>query len=190
MIGLAPLLIQLVLRSGRFTAADSAITTRYFVVYTLSLFLWTSQNLYARAFYAAGDTFTPMVSGTVVTLISIPVYGGLFKAIGPEGLVWAADFGMLLHTGSLAVLLHRKRMVSVAELDVKEVGRALMAAVLGCFAVLSALRVLPAMHGRVRESGVVLLGSIVWAGVCFAVLRVLGSKLPDLVLRRKQRVSA
>ncbi|GAA3754104.1 murein biosynthesis integral membrane protein MurJ [Terriglobus aquaticus] len=185
MIGLAPLIVQLVLRGGRFTASDSAITTRYFVVYTLSLFLWTSQNLYARAFYAAGDTFTPMVSGTVVTLVSIPVYGALYKTVGAEGLVWAADAGMLLHTGSLAVLLHKKRMVSIAELDGAELGKSLLAAFLGCLATLVAMSVLPAAHGRALALVNVIAGTIVWAGVCFAVLRVTGAKLPDVVLRRK-----
>lgn len=186
MIGLAPLLIQLVLHGGRFTAADSAITTRYFLVYTLSLFLWTSQNLYARAFYAAGDTFTPMVSGTVVTLVSIPVYGGLYRALGAEGLVWAADIGMLLHTGSLAVLLNKKRMVSLAELDGHEVGRALVAALAAGLAAWAAVAVMPAAHGRLMEIALVLLGSVVWAGVGFGVLRATGSRLPDAVLRRRK----
>ena len=190
MIGLAPLLIQLVLRGGRFTAADSAITTRYFVVYTLSLFLWTSQNLYARAFYAAGDTFTPMVSGTVVTLLSVPVYGGLYRMMGAEGLVWAADVGMLMHTGALAVLLHRKRMVSLAELDGAEVGRALVAALAGGAGAWGVLHVMPVVHGRAIEIAMILLGSLVWAAACLAVLRALGSKLPDVVLRRKRRGGA
>ncbi len=181
MIGLAPLLIDLGLRGGRFTQADAAATTRYFVLYTLGLFLWTSQNLYARGFYAAGNTLTPMLSGTVVTMVSIPVYAVLFRGMGAEGLVWAADVGMLLHTGALALLLHRKRMVSVAELEFGEIGKELVAAVLGGLGAFAMVRLSPL--GVLADA---IFGTMAWAVICFGLLIALRSELPQVVLRRKQ----
>ncbi len=188
MIGLAPLLVDLAFRGAKFTADDAALTTRYFVLYTLGLFLWTSQNLYARGFFAAGDTRTPMISGTVVTALSIPTYVLLYRAIGPEGLVWAATLGMLLHTGALAVLLHRKRMVSIAELEFGELGRALLASVVGYFSLLVLRTVLPAADSHLASALLVGGGSLVWAAAVFAVLRMTRSRLLDVLLR-KQRVS-
>ena len=186
MIALAPLLLAFVLRGGSFAASDTATTTRYFVAYTVALFLWTSQNLYARAFYGAGDTLTPMISGTVVTLVSIPVYWLLYHALGPEGLAWAAGVGMLAHTGALAVLLHRRRMVSLAELDFAEIGRALLASILAGLLLIVLRLQQPAVHGKIATLLVVGAFSLVWAAVVFGVLHLSGSRLPDIVLRRKR----
>ncbi len=185
MIGVAPLLIDLMLRGGSFAARDAASTTHYFLLYTLGLFLWTSQSLYARAFFGAGDTLTPMLSGTAVTVVSIPVYLLLYRTLGTAGLAWAAGAGMLLHTCALAVLLHRKRMVSIAELEWGELARALAGSVAGCSAVLVFLRLLPQAHGHAQSLLYVAGASLLWAAAVFAALRLSGSSLLDVVLRRR-----
>src|SRR5579871_7039459 len=55
-------LIDLVYRRGRFLLSDTQTTAIYFFWFSLSLALWSAQGLYARAFYAAGDTLTPMAA--------------------------------------------------------------------------------------------------------------------------------
>ncbi len=184
MIGLAPLLIDILLRGGSFHAQDATITTGYFVLYTLGLFLWTSQNLYARAFYASSDTLTPMLSGTAVTLVSIPLYRALYTFGGSGGLVWAATAGMTLHTGALALLLHQKRMVSLAELEWPELGRALLAAAAGGGLLVGTSVLLPAHHSLAINLLLISVESALWLAIVFAVLRLTGSRLPALVLRR------
>ena len=64
MMAIAVPLIDLVYRRGHFTFADSESTALYFFWFSLSLALWSSQALYARAFYASGNTLTPMVATT------------------------------------------------------------------------------------------------------------------------------
>ncbi len=186
MIGIAPLIIDILVRGGKFNGHDAAVTSGYFVLYTLGLFLWTSQNLYARAFYAASDTLTPMVSGTAVTLISIPLYRMLYLVDGSRGLVWAATLGMLLHTGALATLLHRKRMVSLAELEWPELGRALLAAVVSGAVLVGVTRLLPERRTLFVNLLAAMAETLVWVTLVFAVLRWTGSRLPDVVLRRKR----
>ena len=46
----------------------------YFFWFSVSLVLWSAQGLYARAFYAAGDTLDPMIAVSVITLLSLPIY--------------------------------------------------------------------------------------------------------------------
>src|SRR5246500_5156330 len=75
-------LIDLVYRRGRFTVSDTQTTAIYFFWFSLSLALWSAQGLYARAFYAAGDTLTPMVAVTVITSASLPLYSLLFHSYG------------------------------------------------------------------------------------------------------------
>jgi len=87
-------LIDLVYRRGRFLLSDTQTTTIYFFWFALSLALWSAQGLYARAFYAAGDTLTPMVAVTVITSASLPVYSLLFHRYGVVGLAYASDIGL------------------------------------------------------------------------------------------------
>ena len=73
-----------------------------------SLCFWSAQAIYARAFYAAGNTFTPMAASTLITAVSIPVYWFLFHHMGVMGLAIASDCGILVQTLALAWLLHER----------------------------------------------------------------------------------
>ena len=53
---------------------DAQETATYFFWFAISLALWSAQAQYARAFYAAGDTLTPMIASTIIVVASLPVY--------------------------------------------------------------------------------------------------------------------
>ena len=84
MIALAPWLLDL-FRSGSFRHRDAAETARYFIIFAVTLGIWSAQGIYARAFYAAGNSRTPLIAGSVVTALSVPVYWALFRTAGPRG---------------------------------------------------------------------------------------------------------
>ena len=117
MVALGWPLIDLLFTGGRFSSADARLCAAYFAVFSVSLFLWSAQAIYARAFYAAGNTFAPMVAGTIVTLVSLPIYYSLYHGHGAMGLAIASDIGIAMQTLTIAVLLHQRRMVSLASLD-------------------------------------------------------------------------
>jgi len=148
--------------------------------------LWSAQALYARAFYAAGNTVTPMVAGTIVTAVSIPVYWMLYRMLGPMGLAMASDVGILLQTGVLAILLHRRRMVSLAGLDYKEIGRAALAGLVALAALLT-IRHFVHTTSRLWELALLAGAMVVWIGVSVAVLRLSGSALPGQLRARWAR---
>ncbi|ADV84721.1 virulence factor MVIN family protein [Terriglobus saanensis SP1PR4] len=185
MVVLATPLVALLVGGGRYTPQDTATTAQYFTIFTFSLALWAAQAIYGRAFYAAGNTLTPAIAGTAITVGSIPVYALLFHFGGMTGLMWASNFGITLQVSVLAILLHRKRLVSLAELEWGELGRSLLASVVSWFALMGFLRVLPAMHGRLGNLITLATASVVWAGVVYGMLRVTGSRLPQEVLRRR-----
>ena len=64
MVALGQPMIDLVFTGGRFSHADASLCAAYFAVFSVSMFLWSAQAIYARAFYAAGNTIAPMVAGT------------------------------------------------------------------------------------------------------------------------------
>ncbi len=174
---------DLLQRGGKFSRASSRDVALYLAVYSISFFLWSAQGIYARAFYAARNMMTPAISGTVVTLLSIPVYGLLFHRMGVIGLVVASDIGIFIHTAALAVLLHRARLVSVATLDYGELARALAASLLALGVTQQLVSRLPS-HTYGQDLLILGAGTLLWAGTSAAMLRLTGSNLLNQVLRR------
>ena len=116
-------LIDLVYRRGKFLFGDSQTSAVYFFWFSLSLALWSAQGLYARAFYAAGDTFTPMAAVSIITVASLPVYSTLFHRFGVVGLAWSSNIGIGINLLALACLLHYRKLVSLAEMRWGELGK-------------------------------------------------------------------
>src|ERR1700724_614860 len=142
-------LIDLVYRRGRFLFSDAQTTAIYFFWFSLSLALWSAQGLYARAFYAAGDTLTPMVAVTVITSASLPIYSFLFHRYGVVGLAFASDIGIAANLLALAWLLHYRKMVSLKTLRWDELGKsAVTAVVAGGISLEVAKSITPFIAGR------------------------------------------
>ncbi|MGA3372719.1 MAG: murein biosynthesis integral membrane protein MurJ [Terracidiphilus sp.] len=191
MVALAVPLVEMLFVGGRFSPADARECAGYFAVFSVSLFLWSAQAIYARAFYAAGNTFLPMAAGTVVTLVSLPVYWSLYHWQGAMGLAVASDLGIAMQTVALAVLLHQRRMVSLASLDYAEMGRCLLAAVVsgaGVGVVFWWLGGLAhrAMPGQTRwiDLAVLVAGAALWLAMVKWVLEKTGSALPRATMKR------
>ena len=181
MIALAGPAVDLLFRGGSFNRADAGKTAGYFAIFAISLALWAAQAIYARAFFAAGETLAPMRAGTIITVVSIPIYWALHARFGVMGLAWASNLAILVHTVTLAVLARRRGLVSLGGLDVVEVGRCLAAAAVSLVGTVAVLRVLPQRQTYWGDVAALTLGGVVWAGLCFAVLKAMGST----ILRRR-----
>jgi putative peptidoglycan lipid II flippase len=151
--------------------------------------LWAAQGLYARAFYAAGDTLTPMVAVTVITVLSLPIYSVLFHTFGVIGLAWASDIGIGINLAALAGLLHFRGLVSLGEMRWKELGKAAAAAIIAgaiSFEVAKAVPLATVGRGsRVADVMQLVLVSITWMAAAMAGLWLMRSELPRDLRRRK-----
>jgi len=195
MVALAEPLVDLLFRGGRFSAQESHECAAYFAVFSVATFLWCAQAIYARAFYAAGNTFAPMAAGTVVTLVSWPIYASLNHWQGALGLALASNIGIALQTVTIALLLHQRRMVSMASLDCAEMGRCLLAALAAGAAAWAATLGLHALVGsagyvhlrleaRTFDAAELLAGSALWTLVAVFILQKTGSALPRVAMKR------
>jgi putative peptidoglycan lipid II flippase len=195
MVALAVPLVDLIFIGGRFTAADARECAVYFAVFSISISLWSAQAIYARAFYAAGNTFLPMAAGTIVTIASLPIYAALYHSLGAMGLAIASDIGILIQTAALAILLHQRRMVSLASLDYAELGRCVLAAAASGMAVWAVFVFAAGILGkslgsrlpaqsRWTDLALLLAGTALWLAVVKVVLEKAGSALPRVVMRR------
>jgi putative peptidoglycan lipid II flippase len=184
MIALAPWLMDL-LRGGRFKRADAAAITQLFAILAITLAIWAVQGIYARAFYAASDTKTPAITGTLITVLSVPMYALLFHARGLTGLAIASDIGIFVQTAALAILLHRKRLVSLAHLEFAELARALVAALLAYAATAAAAHFLPPVSTHHKDMLTIAAASVAWAAAAGLTLLATGSTLPAQIFRRR-----
>jgi putative peptidoglycan lipid II flippase len=182
--------IDLVYRRGRFLFSDTQTTAIYFFWFALSLALWAAQGLYARAFYAAGDTLTPMVAVTVITASSLPIYSLLFRVYGVVGLAWASDIGIGANLFALMLLLHWRKLVSLGGLRWDELAKSAGTAVVAAGLSFEVAKVVPLPltgHGsRLADLLRLALISITWAAAVAAGLWLTRSQLPG-DLRRKKR---
>lgn len=181
-------LIDLVYRRGHFSFGDAQATAVYFFWFSLSLAFWAAQGLYARAFYAAGDTLTPMIACTLVTMASLVVYRALFQAFSVVGLAIASDVGIVANTVIAAILLHRRKLVSLWELPWIELGKAIFVAGIAGGLSWAVVRMIPLRGSRSADLESLALSALTWAGAVAGGLWLLRSDLPRS-LRRKRRVS-
>ncbi|HEV8046327.1 MAG TPA: murein biosynthesis integral membrane protein MurJ [Terriglobales bacterium] len=183
-------LIDLVYRlpHGHFVFADSQATATFFFWFSLSLVFWAAQGLYARAFYAAGNTLTPMVASSLITVASLPMYRALYHALSAVGLALASDVGIAANCLAMAILVHQRKLVPWTELQWKELGKATITAVVAgvlSYRVASAVMV---SGSRIADIEALALIGITWAGAVAAGLWLTQSQLPGDLRRRKAPV--
>jgi len=184
-------LIDLVYRRGKFLPSDTQPTALYFFWFSVSLVLWSAQGLYARAFYAAGNTLTPMLAVTIVTAASLPIYSFFFYKFSVVGLAWASDIGIGLNLVVLAGLLHRRKLVSLGELRWGELAKATITALIAGAISFEVAKV-PVATGlgrRLTDIVQLALVSLTWSAAVALGLWLLKSELPRDLRRRKRQAA-
>jgi len=107
---LAEPVVRLVYERGAFGAEDSANVVVILRIMTLAVPAWVIQQIAVRGFYARAQMWSPMILGTVVALLAIPLYVALGRESGAEGLAAAGVFAIwanALATLALGRSLHR-----------------------------------------------------------------------------------
>jgi putative peptidoglycan lipid II flippase len=183
-------LIDLVYRRGHLHFSDSRTMAVYFFWFSVSLAFWSAQGLYARAFYAAGNTLTPMIASTVITVASLPIYSALYHAFSARGLVIASDVGIAANCLGVAILLHHRKLVSLAGLEWTEIGKAFGVSVVAGLLGWELIKFINPSGSRLADLEALALITLVWAAVVGLGLWITKSKLPRDLRRKKKNVSA
>jgi putative peptidoglycan lipid II flippase len=131
-------LVHLVFSHTRLRGTDFDATAATLAVFSLGMAAWGLQNILARGFYAARDTLTPAVVGTVLTFANLPVYWLLVRRAQHLGLALASSIGIAAYTLVLFLLLNRELgQPQGGELAVfaLKVGMASVVGAVGCYQV-------------------------------------------------------
>jgi putative peptidoglycan lipid II flippase len=90
---LAPPLVTLVYQRGAFGPDDAARVAATLEVFAFAVPAWIAQQIAVRPFYARGDTWRPMLLGTVLAAAALPLYRAL-AGYGAPGLAAAGALGV------------------------------------------------------------------------------------------------
>lgn len=107
---LAEPIIAVYLQSGHFNHQSTVVTASALRFYTLGIFAWSAQAVLTRAFYAMQDSRTPVISGTIMTVLFIGMNWCVinYTTMGVAGLALATSVAATLHMTVLWVLLRRR----------------------------------------------------------------------------------
>jgi putative peptidoglycan lipid II flippase len=101
-------LVRLFFAHTRLTPSDLNATAATLAFFSLGMFAWGAQSIVARGFYAARDTLTPAVLGTLLALLNLPVYWLLVRRMQHLGLALASSIGIVVYTAVLFAFLKRR----------------------------------------------------------------------------------
>lgn len=183
--GLAYPLVYAVYQRGAFGPNDTAAVAATLSWFCLAVPAWITQQIIVRAFYARSDTLRPMLLGTVVAAVSIPLYLALGRQSGVEGLAAASVLAMSV---SAVVTVLWARWLHGAPALPDLAGTAVRAAALAIPAALLVRWLAGAppdsMVGALQQLA---LGGAVFGGLTLAGIALVGDEPMREVLRRVTR---
>lgn len=107
---LAQPVVVFLLQSGRFTPEATLMTASALRFYSIGIFAWSVQAILTRGFYALQDSRTPVVSGTIMTVLFIAMSWLVVNASswGVSGLALVTTIAATLHMLVLLVVLRHR----------------------------------------------------------------------------------
>ena len=100
-------IIRVLFERGQFSPESTSAAASALVMYALAIPVWGALQIITRAFYARRQMWTPVIVGTVATLVAVPVYVVLERSYGIEGVAFASVLTLGGYTTALLVIWYR-----------------------------------------------------------------------------------
>ena len=108
LIVLSTPIVALIFERGRFTAADTVATAAALTWYAPGLLGYSAVKLISPAFYALGNSRTPLVASAVSVAVNIVLNVVLVRWLGHRGLALGTAIAALVNAGMLLWLLRAR----------------------------------------------------------------------------------
>ncbi|MFV0527025.1 MAG: murein biosynthesis integral membrane protein MurJ [Acidimicrobiales bacterium] len=105
--GLSQPLASLAFEHGEMTPENAALVGDLLLLYSVSIPFWPAHQVYSRAFYARKMMWLPVIVGSTVTAVLLPVLWAAVHAFGAQGVAGASSFGIALYTVAIAITWNR-----------------------------------------------------------------------------------
>jgi putative peptidoglycan lipid II flippase len=97
--------VALLYQGGRFGPEQTAGVATLLRIFAWAVPAWIVQQITVRGFYAREDMWRPMLLGTSIALVVIPLYWQLGTSFGASGLAAAGSIGMTANAVATLCLL-------------------------------------------------------------------------------------
>ena len=177
--------IRTLFERAAFKPDDTIAAASALFFYSLAIPIWGGLQVITRAFYARTRMWTPVVVGTVATVLALPTYWVMQRQFGLEGVAAASVIALGAYTAALMTIWyrdpeHKERAGSILE----GAGRALPLAVGGGAAAWVIARILESSLGT---SFLASLATLLGGGITYvAVALALALGLHGLTSRQDQ----
>jgi putative peptidoglycan lipid II flippase len=165
---LAEPVTALLYQRGAFTPADTLRVSALLAVFAFAVPAWVTQQVAGRAFFAREDMWRPMLLGTAVALLAIPLYQQLGARFGGEGLAAAGALAMSVNAVALLVMLRVVHgglpLVPLAGALLRALAVGAAAALAAAWAAAGAGSPLAAFAAGATAFGIVAIPGIWWLG--------------------------
>jgi putative peptidoglycan lipid II flippase len=138
LIVMADPLVRTIYMGGEFQPSNVPYCVVPLIWYSVGIFAWAGQRIIAPGFFALQDTVTPVLIGSVATVLFIPLNYVLMRVMGNGGIALATTIGISLHFFGMTWFLKRRLNGIEGRKLASTIGRILVAAaVMGvvCFGV-------------------------------------------------------
>lgn len=129
LIVMADPLVRTLYMGGEFRPSSVAPVAVLLIWYSVGIFAWAGQRIVAPGFFALQDTITPVVIGTISTIIFIPLNYLLMRSMGAPGIALATTIGISIHFLGMTWFLRRRLKGLEGGAVLRTVGRSCLAAV-------------------------------------------------------------
>jgi putative peptidoglycan lipid II flippase len=180
---------------GEFHIYDAQVTARVLFHYGWGVPAFVLQQLFTRAFFARGDTSTPMRFALVCVAVNIALGVALFHVVGVQGIAAATAAASWLNVIMMSVTLVRRGAYNPSRAAMTRVAKLLVAsvAVAGLLSLASAFRLDIQNVFRRKEIAVaatVLWGAAIYIGLLFALQAVTPDEIRGALRRKPAAKSA
>lgn len=110
---LAPSTFTLLFYGGRMAEAEMLRAVPLLQILLCAAPFWVLLELLTRGFFAQTDTLTPAVSGTLITVVFLPIYYYVAVPRGPAAVAMCSVLGLTAYTAAIIVLWIRRHGTAV-----------------------------------------------------------------------------
>jgi putative peptidoglycan lipid II flippase len=180
-------IIRVLFERGEFSPESTNAAAAALVMYALAIPIWGALQIVTRAFYARRQMWTPVIVGSIVTVVAVPLYFWFEGRFGIEGVALASVLTLGCYTAALLAIWYRPLDARAGFVSVlTSAGRAIPIAVPGGFGAFGvAWFVVTGLEGSPWVAA--LIGVVLGLGVFAAASVWIGSGLYDVLWARQRR---
>ncbi|MGF1598097.1 MAG: murein biosynthesis integral membrane protein MurJ [Acidimicrobiales bacterium] len=104
--GLTVPIVTLAYGYGEVTSDNTTALASLLLFYCVSIPFWPAHQVYTRGFYALQRMWTPVLIGSAVTVVLVPILWFLVNRNGAAGVAAGSTFGVILYTVCVGLAWH------------------------------------------------------------------------------------